>query len=206
MHHGHRGDGFYVERFARNHRSEFDAFCAKRREAAFARAAAAAFARRERQSARRAATAAAKALRDARLVARAASASALALAAKVKKLPWASPVAPGGPRSPAALVALQQERRIRKKAKRVVAGVLKKARRDAAVLVGRVIEVGVRRVASRVVLAGEVPGKFQFECLSAFPPGCSRRCFSPKSKTMPRRKRSARKSGAPMQACTYHFC
>ena len=73
---------------------------------------------------------------------RAASASALALAAKVKKLPSASPISSGLPRTPAAHVALQQERRIRKKARRVAASVLKKARRVAAALVRRVIEVG----------------------------------------------------------------
>ncbi len=167
-----------------------------RKEAAFARAAVAASARRERQSVRQATTAAAKALRDARLVAKAASAAALALAAKVEKLARASLIASSAPRSPAAHKALQQERRIRKKARRVATAVLKESRRVAAVFVGRVIEAGVHRIASSVVSGREVPGKLLFESLRALPPGLRRRCCPPKSQTMPRRKRSARKSGS----------
>jgi hypothetical protein len=172
-HHGRRGEASYVDDFAFYNPSEFDAYCAKRREAAVAREAAAASARRKRQSVREAAMAAAKALRDARFIARAASVAALARAAKVEKLTRASSIARGDPRSPAAHAALQQERRIRKKARRVAASVLKQTRRVAAIFVGRVIDAGVRRIASRVVSGGGVTGNFQNESLPAPPPRIS---------------------------------
>lgn len=206
MHHGRRGNALYVDDFALCNLLEFDAYCVKRREVAFARAAASASARRQRQSVRKAATAAAKSLRDARLVARAASVAALALAAKVEKLARASHIASGAPRSPAAHMALQQERRMRKKAKRAAAAFLMQARRVAVVFVGRVIEAGVGRVVSRVVSGGDVQGKLKLESSAVLSSGLLRRRSSPKSKTMPRRKRSARKSGPSFLTCTTQLC
>ena len=165
-------------------------------EAALCRDAAATASRRERRCVRKAATATAKAHREARLVARAASATAAALAAKVKKLALTSSIAPGAPKSPAEHEALRQERRIRKKGKRVATADLKQARRVAAIFAVRVIEAGVGVVASRVVSAEEASEKFHFDRVSASFPGCPGRCCPPKSKTMPRRKRAARKSGS----------
>lgn len=195
-HHGRRGERLYVENFADCNQSDFDTYCAMRKKAAFARASFASTARRARQSVRRAAAAAAKVSRDACLVARAASATALARAVKVVKLSQASPIPRGAPVSQAAQVALQHERRIRKKARRDAIAVLKQARKVAAMLVGRVIEVGVGRVASSVVSGRVVSGKFLFECASASSSEPRRCCCSPKSGTMPRRKRSARKIGS----------
>lgn len=195
-HHGFRGNGPDVEYFARIYRSEFELYFARRREAAVARKAAATAARHERRCVREAAAVAAvvaaKALRDKRLVARAASATALALAAKVEKMARASSIAPGASRSQAAHEALQQERRIRKNANRVAAAVLKQTRKVAAVFVGRVIEAGFCRVASRLVSAGDVREASH----SPIHPCRVGRFRSLKSKTMPRRKLSARKSGS----------
>ena len=192
MHHGRRGADSYVDSFALCNPSEFELYCVRRMEAAFSRKAAATAARRGRKCVREAASAAAKALRDVRLVARAASLAAVALAAKVEKKTRGSAVALVARRSQAAHEALQQERRNRKKAGRIATSARKQARKNAAMFVGRVIEAAVNRVAARGVSAGEVPVRFSFESLSSIP---RRRLCSLKSKTMPRRKRSARKSG-----------
>ena len=154
-HHGFRGDGPYVENFARNHPSDFELYFARRREAALARKASARAARLERRRVFIEATATANALRDVRLVATAVSAASFALKAKVKNFARASPIASGAPRSPEAHVALQKERRNRKKASRVATAVIKQARKVAAIFAGRVIETGVGAVASLVVPAEE---------------------------------------------------
>lgn len=204
--HPNRGNSKNVVEFCKNYEREFEAYFAKRIEAAIARKAVSRVERLERKCGLRTAAAAAKALRLEQKLSRAASAAA-AVAAKVSKAPCVVlPAYRGFPRSFAAHEALKQERRIRKRAKRVATVALKQARRLAAILSSRSIEEGIYRVRSRVVCALDDRESLQFVPDYAFSPvhPCRvGRVSSLKSKAMPRRKHSARKIGTYFHVCSW---
>lgn len=199
-HHYCKGDDDEALRFWRSHQSQFSSYVAVRISGRIARKAASNARRREKKRVDKAAAAAAKVFRQERAVAKIAAAMALVYSSKVEKSAVASvQLSFSSPRSDAAHAALQQERRIRHKAKRVVAVVRKQAKS----IVSRAMEmavqeVGVRLVTARVVSAGVVPEGVGFQLPTPFNvvhPHRLGRSIAMKSKLIPRRKRSARKSG-----------
>lgn len=197
-HHYFKGGDHEAYQFWRSHQSQFEAYVIVRVKARVARKAAVNARRREKKRVEQAAAAAAKVLRHEREVARFDSAAALAHSSKAEKAGFAIKVATiASPRSDAAHAALQEERRIRHKAKRVVAGIRKQARRVAATVVLQAVQ-GVHRVSARVVSGGvateRVVSQIPSPLSNAHPLRLSRLKHMT-SKFMPRRKRSARKSG-----------
>ena len=198
-----KGGEYEALQFWRSHQSQFEAYVAVRIKARLARKAAANARRREKKRGEQAVAAAAKVFRHERAVARGASAAALAHSSKVAKAAL-TPVLGSFDfsRSDAAHAALQEERRIRHKAKRAASKILKQARSAAAWVEEHAVQVCGRFVAPRVDSGEVVSGRVEFQMPAPFcvvHPHRLGRFKAMKSESMPRRKSSARKSG---ESCT----
>ena len=193
--HGFVGNVFQVGLYWCRHTAEFEVYFARRREAAIAREADVRAKRFKRKQCRKEDAAAAKALRLGRF-SKAASAAARVLAAKLVKVPCPAVAADQAHiRSKEEHKALQEDRRIRKKAKRATSGVVKHVKSMATMLAGQVIQKAVHQVAASVARAGEVPVGSRFKLSSAFPLFSEERPPLPSSKSKVRRRRPLRRHG-----------
>jgi hypothetical protein len=194
--HGFVGNVFQVGLYWCRHTAEFEVYFARRREAAIAREADVRAKRFKRKQCRKEDAAAAKALRLERCLSKAASAAARVLAAKLEKVLCPAVAADQAHlRSKEEHKALQEDRRIRKKAKRATSGIVKHVECMATMLAGQVIDKAVHQVAASVAQAGEVPVGSQFKLSSAFPLFSEERLPLPSSKSKVRRRRPQRRHG-----------